>query len=148
MMVVVKRFLMGVALVLLTASVASARMVSINGGKVNMRSGPGTGYAIIWELGKGFPLKVIDSKGGWLKVADFENDVGWIHGQLAGRVPHLVVKKKGVNIRSGPGTGYRVVGKARYGVVFRTLERRNGWVKVKHEDGLTGWVERSLLWGW
>jgi SH3-like domain-containing protein len=33
-------------------------------------------------------------------------------------------------------------------VVFRTLERRNGWVKVKHEDGLTGWIERSLLWGW
>jgi uncharacterized protein YraI len=143
-----KRFLVAVALVLLTASVASARMVSVNDGKLNMRSGPGTSHSIVWELEKGFPLKVVGSKGDWLKVVDFENDVGWVHGRLVGRVPHVVVKKKRINIRSGPGTRYPLVGQANYGVVFRTLESRSGWVKVKHDNGQTGWVERSLLWGW
>lgn len=145
-----RRFLLATALVLFTTSAASAsiRMVSVSGDKVNMRSGPGTSYAIIWELGKGYPLRVIDSRGEWLKVVDFENDEGWISSSLVGRVPHLIVKKNRINLRSGPGTRYRIVGKANYGVVFKTLESKGGWVKVEHENGVNGWIERSLLWGW
>jgi SH3-like domain-containing protein len=132
---------------------AGFTMVSVATEKVNLRKGPSTRYPIIWELGMGFPLKVIGSKGNWYKVSDFENDVGWIYKTLVSPKPHLIVKvnrndKDKINIRSGPGTGYNIVGKAEYGVVFETLQRGNGWVKVRHETGLTGWVKRSLLWGW
>lgn len=128
-------------------------MVSVAGEKVNLRKGPSTQYPITWELGKGFPLRVIGSKGNWLKVSDFESDVGWIYKNLVSKKPHLIVKmnknsKGRINIRSGPGTKYKIVGKAEYGVVFETLKRGNGWVKVRHETGLTGWIKRSLLWGW
>ena len=132
---------------------AGITMVSVSGEKVNLRKGPSTSDPIIWELGKGFPLKVVGSKGSWYKVSDFENDVGWIYKNLVSRKPHLIVKvnknsKDQINIRSGPGTAYQVVGKAQYGVVFETLQRKSGWVKVRHETGLTGWIKRSLLWGW
>ncbi len=132
---------------------AGMTMVSVSGEKVNLRKGPSTSDPIIWELGKGFPLKVVGSKGSWYKVSDFENDVGWIYKNLVSRKPHLIVKvnknsKDQINIRSGPGTTYQVVGKAQYGVVFETLQRKSGWVKVRHETGLTGWIKRSLLWGW
>jgi len=132
---------------------ADFKMVSVAGEKVNLRKSPSTQSPVIWELGKGFPLKVLERKGSWYKVADFENDVGWIYKNLVSQKPHLVVKvnKKGnkrVNVRSGPGTNYKIVGKAEYGVVFETLERGDGWVKVRHEKGLTGWIKRSLLWGW
>jgi SH3-like domain-containing protein len=132
---------------------AGMTMVSVSGEKVNLRKGPSTSDPIIWELGKGFPLKVVGSKGRWYKVSDFENDVGWIYKNLVSRKPHLIVKvnknsKDQINIRSGPGTSYQVVGKAQYGVVFETLQRKSGWVKVRHETGFTGWIKRSLLWGW
>lgn len=148
-----KRFVLTLLFILLPLFVAHARMVSITGEKVNLRSGPGTKYAVVWELGKGFPLQVIESKGNWLKVKDFENDVGWVYRNLVSGKAHLIVKvnkqkNKRINIRSGPGTKYGIVGKANYGVVFQTLEHRQSWVKVKHEDGLIGWVKRSLLWGW
>jgi SH3-like domain-containing protein len=136
-----------------TSDAAAITMVSVAGEKVNMRKGPSTKYAVKWELGKGFPLRVIGSQGNWLKVSDFESDVGWVYKKLVNRNPHLVVKvnkksQKRANIRSGPGTKYKIVGKAEYGVVFKTLQRGDGWVKVQHEQGLTGWVKRSLLWGW
>ncbi len=133
---------------LLWTSICSAKMVSVEGTTINMRSGPGEKYTILWKLGKGYPLKVLAAKGDWLRVSDFEDDIGWVHRKLVGRKAHLVVKKQRINLRSGPGTKYKIVGKANHGVVFRTLERRSGWVKVRHENGLTGWVMRSLLWGW
>lgn len=148
-----KRFVFTLLFLLLPVFAANAKMVSIKGEKVNLRSGPGTKYAVVWELGRGFPLQVVSSKGSWYKVKDFENDIGWVYRNLVSGQAHMIVKvnknkNKRVNIRNGPGVNYGIVGKANYGVVFRTLEQRQGWVKVKHENGLVGWVKRSLLWGW
>jgi len=133
---------------LLGASYVDAKMVSIAGEKVNMRSGPGTSYGILWELGNGFPLIWVERKGDWIKVRDFEQDEGWVHRTMVATTPHTIVKTKRANIRSGPGAKHKLVGKAEYGVVFKTLAQKESWIQVKHEHGLSGWIERSLLWGW
>lgn len=142
-----------IGLILIFSTVCFAKMRSIDGEKVQLRSGPGTKYTARWEYGNGFPLKVLTQKGNWIKVKDFENDTGWVFKKYLTSIPHVIVKvnkgkKKKINIRSGPGTKYRIVGKAYYGVVFKTLEQKKGWAKVKHETGLVGWVKRSLLWGY
>ena len=41
----------------------AAEMVSIKGSVVNMRSGPGTGSPVLWELERGYPLRVLRRKG-------------------------------------------------------------------------------------
>lgn len=130
------------------AAFCQVKMVSISKKKVNIRSGPGTKYDILFEVGKGYPLKVVGSKGKWFKVQDFEGDQGWVYRPLTSNEPCLIVKKKKINIRNGPGTNYRVIDKAGYGVVFQTIKRKKGWTKVKDEYGFTGWVYRKLLWGW
>lgn len=135
------------------SATAHAKMLSISGDDVNMRSGPGTNYRVMWELSEGFPLMVLRKKGKWYRVRDFEGTIGWVHEDVTKTTPHVIVKvhknsKKRINIRSGPGTKYRIVAKAYYGVVFKTLEQKHGWAKVQHEKGVTGWIKRSLLWGW
>ncbi|HER63272.1 MAG TPA: peptide-binding protein, partial [Desulfobacteraceae bacterium] len=47
------------------ATAVQAKMLSIAGDDMNMRSGPGTNYKVMWELGKGFPLSVLKKKGDW-----------------------------------------------------------------------------------
>jgi len=138
--------------IILSITVAAAEMLSVNVDTVNLRSGPGTNYSVKWEYGKGFPLQVLEKKGDWVKVQDFEEDTGWIYTPLLSDNGHMIVKmfkdkNKKINIRSGPGTSNRIVGKAYYGVVFETLEQRDGWAKVKHETGLVGWIKRTLIWG-
>lgn len=103
----------------------------------------------IW---KRIPTQNPFQKGNWIKVKDFENDSGWVYKDYVSSKPHMIVKvnkgkKKKINLRSGPGVKYKIVGKAYYGVVFETLEQKKGWAKIKHESGLTGWIKRSLLWG-
>lgn len=145
-------FILITALFFLVAAHAQAEMLSVNSDAVNLRSGPGTNFEIKWEYGKGFPLRVLSKKGDWIRVEDFEKDTGWVYKPLLTTKGHMIVKvnknkNKKINIRSGPGTKYKIVGKAYYGVVFETLEQNSGWAKVKHETGLEGWIERSLIWG-
>ena len=131
---------------------ASARMVSIKGSEVNLRTGPSLTDPVKFEYGDGFPLQVVSEKGDWIKVSDFENDGGWVHKSVVTSEPHMIVKvnknsTKKINIRREPSTSSDVIGEAYYGVVFKTLEHNNDWVKVHHETGLTGWISRRLLWG-
>ncbi len=151
----IKKYLFIIVLLvslLFSVSSALAKMVSVVGDNVNLRSGPGTKYSVKWKYGSGFPLKVLEEKGGWLKVEDFEGDSGWLYEKLTSRNGHMIVKvhknqNKKVNIRSGPSTNNKIVGKAYYGVVFKTIKQQNGWAHVKHDSGLEGWIKRSLLWG-
>jgi len=142
--------LMGAALLATVSTSALAQsMVSVSGNTVNMRSGPSTQNPILWELKRGYPLRVIRRQGNWLEVSDFENDRGWVARSLTGSTPHHVVKSRTANIRRGPGTNHAVVGKADYGDVLRTREKRAGWVRVEHTaSGTTGWISGRLLWGW
>lgn len=50
-----------------------------------------------------------------------------------------------LNLRSGPGTGNRVVGKIPGGTPLEVLERNGEWAKVRTPDGQTGWVHEDYL---
>lgn len=135
-----------------TALTVNAKTMSVKGENVNLRSGPGTSYSVKWEYGSGFPLKILDKKGDWIKVSDFEKDTGWIHKSLVNDKQFVIVdvhrnSKKKINIRSGPTTKDKIVGQAYYGVVFERVEMKSGWSKVRHETGLEGWIKDTLLWG-
>jgi SH3-like domain-containing protein len=122
-------------------------MVSVQGSTLNMREGPGTNTPVLWELKRGYPLQVTQRKGSWLRVRDFEGDTGWVARSLTGQTPHHVVKAPVANLRSGPGTQHRVVGRLEYGELLRTREKRADWVRVERSEGVSGWIAKRLLWG-
>ncbi|MEN9317087.1 MAG: hypothetical protein RIS35_3480 [Pseudomonadota bacterium] len=130
-------------------SQASAReMVSVSADSVNMREGPGTRSAALWQLPRGYPLQVLARRNGWVQVRDFENDRGWVAAAMTSKVPHHVVKSQVANVRSGPEARSGIVGKATYGEVVRTMERRGSWLRVARTEGPDGWIASEVLWGW
>jgi SH3-like domain-containing protein len=124
------------------------QMVSVAGDEINMRAGPGTRFKALWSLMRGYPLRVIGRRGGWLKVRDFEGDQGWVFRSLAGRTPYHIVKAQVANLRARPSTRSRILGRLSYGEILRTLGKRAGWVRVRQDDGKSGWIARDLVWGW
>lgn len=147
--VTVRQFLVVASLSVASVTTAfAADMVSIKGSIVNMRSGPSTRTDALWELKKGYPLKVLKRQGSWLQVQDFENDRGWVSRKLTSKTAYHVVKSNTAHIRSGPSTHYPIVGKAERGDVLRTQSKKSGWVKVQRASGKSGWVSGKLVWGW
>jgi SH3-like domain-containing protein len=133
----------------LAPAIAQAReFVSVKGASVNVRQQPTTRSATLWELGKGYPLQVVQRKGQWLRVQDHETTLGWVHAPLTGKTPHMVVTARTANLRAGPGQNHRVVGRLDELEVVRTLGKQGSWAHVQRDSGQKGWVARSLTWGW
>ena len=144
-----RTFLIAIALTGMGGAALARDMVAIDRPEVNMRSGAGTQHEAMWVLSRGYPLEVLKRKGKWLEVRDFENDKGWVYQSLtSSKKPHHVVKVNTLNIRRGPSTRERIVGKAVKGEILTTRSRKGDWVKVKQDGGVTGWVARRLVWGW
>lgn len=130
----------------LWSSICWGKMVSVGKNKVNVRSGPGTNYEKLWQVYKGYPVKILKKKGNWVKTEDYEKDIGWIYQPLLSEVQTVIVTKNKVNIRGGPGTNHRVIFQAEKDVIFQLVDRKEDWLKVKHEDRV-GWIRRDLVWG-
>ena len=144
----IRRLCFGLVFLLALTSMAHAEMVSVNRDKAKMLAGPGETHTTKWELDVGYPLKVVSRKGDWLKVTDYESDAGWIHKKLVAKTPYMIVKDKKTIIRDKPGEKQAAVATATHGVVLRTIKHKGGWVQVRHESGLTGWIRCDQLWGW
>lgn len=111
---------------------------------VNIRSGPSTGYSVVGGLGYGAQVTTYGSSSGWYRV-----NGGWISssytsgggsGSGGGGQPGTVSAGSGLLVRSGPGTGYGVVGSLGYGARVPIYSASNGWYRT---DG--GWVSASYV---
>lgn len=136
------------ALFLLLPSLAlGAQLVSVKKDGVNVRTGPGTNFPVHMQLFKGYPLKVTETKGKWLKISDFENDNGWIYSPLVTPGTTVIVNaQEKINMRSKPTTDSSVIATVARGVVLTKLSTQGEWIKVKHSQGTIGWIHVSLLW--
>lgn len=131
---------------LLSAAAYGEEYVSVSKDGTNIRSGPGTDKEILWEVFKGFPLKVVKKENKWIQVTDFEGDTGWISAPLVTKEATVIVKADTANMRVGAGKNYEIMANVKYGVVFTPVEKEGEWVKVKHDDGTSGWMHYKLLW--
>lgn len=135
------------AIVLFSASTLHAETVSVLKDGVNVRTGPSTNDQVAMELFQGYPLKVVEKKGDWIKISDFENDTGWIHKTLVEPGNTVIVNAKNtINMRAEPNTNAAIIANIERGVVLTRISAKGDWVKVKHAKGTEGWISKSLLW--
>lgn len=125
----------------------NSETVSVLKDGANVRTGPDAKDPVAMELFQGYPLKVVEKKGDWLKVSDFENDTGWINNKMVGPGNTVIVNAQGtINMRSEPKESSAVIANIEHGVVLTKISSKGDWVKVKHAKGTEGWISKKLLW--
>ncbi len=128
------------------ADTVFAQRLAVSVPVANIRSGPGTKYPVLWNSEKYFPIQVLEKKGGWYNFKDFEGDQGWIHNAIVNKEPTIITKKTKCIIRNGPGPKYNILFMVEKGVPFKVIGTKGQWFNVKHADGDTGWIFKSLVW--
>src|SRR5574341_282126 len=152
-----------VALALPLAAIAQESSVTATPtGNVNLRSGPGVDYATIGKVPANSSVPVLgrnaDSK--WILI-QHQGQRGWIAAWLAtitGDLNSVAVSSEVVggpvrvktlstlNIRSGPGVNYGVLGTVPGGKELSPLARTasNSWLLIEY-NGIRGWIARWLV---
>lgn len=139
-------FILIMFLLCLMPGLAMAERLSIKVPKANIRSGPGTKYEIIWQVGRYYPVQIIKKSGHWYQFSDFEGDAGWVYAKLLGKQSTVITIKDRCNVRSGPGTKYPVTFTSEKGVAFKVIKKQGKWIKIRHSDGDQGWIYKTLIW--
>jgi len=61
------------------------------------------------------------------------------------RAETITVTVSEANIRSGPGTEYKIIGSAKRGENLKSIEKREGWIKFRLKGGKEGWIAERLV---
>ncbi len=130
----------------LSSSAFAGQRLSITSKIANIRSGPGSNYEVLWQVEKYYPVIIIGKKGNWYHFKDFEDDTGWVHKSLVGKVRSVISIKNKCNVRSGPGPKKGIVFTVEKGVPFKLLGKKGRWLKVEYMDGDKGWIYSGLVW--
>ena len=67
------------------------------------------------------------------------------NGQKEEAIRCRVTVTNNLNIRSGPGTSYKVVGTASYEEILTVLGVEDGWVHVRNNEGVERYVSESFI---
>ncbi|MBC8532344.1 SH3 domain-containing protein [Gehongia tenuis] len=134
---------------------------TVTASALNVRSGPSTGYGVMGTLRKGAAVSVYEQMGGWYKIA-YNGGVGYVSGDYLSysasgggsttpptpTTPDIIgtgtVTASALNVRSGPSTGYRVMGTLRKGAKVSVYDGANGWYKIDY-NGSIGYVSGDYL---
>jgi uncharacterized protein YgiM (DUF1202 family) len=122
-----------------------------------VRTGPGSQFRIIGEIGPNARVHAVGRDGEWLLIVSKKgNAPGYID---AGAVKPATGEEKetpavtegkyevlvDTQVRSGPGLHYPVVANIRKGIKINVVNEENGWLKVESKQGKPpGYVEASL----
>ena len=115
-------------------NVSAAERVTVKASIANMRSGPGTGYDVLWQVEKFHPFIVVEKKDTWVKIKDFEGDMAWIHESLLTCVDGVITSKTNGTVRSEPSTASSITFTVESWVPFRESTRQAEWIHIEHAD--------------
>jgi len=121
---------------------------------VNVRGKAAINSEVITRLTRGQRVNVLeevtlskpkqDEPAKWLKISLPTNATVWAHASFIDSANNTV-KPNRLNLRSGPGENYSVVGRIEKGTAIVPIEHKGEWVKLEPPPSAYGFVAAHLL---
>ena len=129
----------------MTTAFAATEYKVITADAVNFRSGPSTSYLSLGSFNKGDKVEYLGTSGSWVKVK-YNNKTGYVYGSYVGNYATITqyVTATTLNVRSGAGTSYSVLGSLSKGTKVEVISTTNGWSKINY-NGAIGYVSSQYL---
>ncbi|MFL6659365.1 MAG: SH3 domain-containing protein [Massilia sp.] len=97
---------------------------------------------------RGMPVEVVLSYGDWVKVRDVTGEMAWTEAKLLSPKRSVVVRTMGAKVRATADENGVLVMTADKGVLLELADPQNGpWIKVRHKDGIIGYIKAIDIWG-
>ncbi|WDZ96371.1 SH3 domain-containing protein [Herbaspirillum sp. WKF16] len=121
---------------------------SVGAAPVIMYDAPSEKGRRVYVAPRGMPVEVVLTYGEWSKVRDAAGTLSWMQSKALTPKRMLVVSAANARIFNAADESGPVVFTADKNVLLEMLESpNNGWVKVRHRDGQTGYAKVGDVWG-
>ena len=127
--------------------------VNTPGLTLNVRSGPGTSYAIIGSLKHGEKISVTNENSEWYKLT-YNGKTGYVNKAFTkadspapapqSRTVYVNTPGSTLNVRSGPGTSFSIIGSLKHGEKVTVTDENASWCKLTY-NGKTGYINSSYV---
>jgi SH3-like domain-containing protein len=142
-----RRFLL-VALFAAAAAADAAEFRSVQDSAAVLYDAPSRAAKPLFVVSRNYPLEVIVNLEAWVKVRDQAGALSWIEKKSLGDKRMVVVTASAAEVRQRPEDGAPPVFSAAQNVALELLEVvPNGWLRVRHADGATGYLRVTSVWG-
>jgi SH3-like domain-containing protein len=102
----------------------------------------------LFAVSRYLPLEKVVNLDNWVKVRDSAGSLAWIEKRALSSKRFVVVTDALATLRQEPDEKAGVVAQVKRQVALEWLENTGtGWLKVRHLDGVTGYVKATEVWG-
>ena len=97
---------------------------------------------------RGMPVEVVLSYGDWVKVRDASGDMAWTEASQLSAKRNVVVRNGGAKVRATADDNGVLLMTADKGVLLELVDPQPSvWIKVRHKDGIAGFIKAADIWG-
>jgi SH3-like domain-containing protein len=97
---------------------------------------------------RGMPVEVVLTYGEWVKVRDASGDMAWTEARALSPKRNVVVRTAGAKVRPTADENGIPLMTADKGVLLELADPQpSTWVKVRHKDGIIGFIKAVDIWG-
>ena len=137
-----------IALLATAGSAQAADYVSVADSTAILHDAPSLKAKKIFVVSRYLPLEQVVVLDNWVKARDSSGSLAWIEKRALSSKRFVVVTAALAAIREAPETGATVIMQAHQQVALEWLESTGtGWIKVRHQDGVAGYVSTADVWG-
>ena len=128
---------------------AYAEFRSVASTKTILYEAPSATTKRVYLVGEGYPLEIIVNLGDWLKVRDPYGTLSWAESKNLQSKRTVIVKVDKANIYKEPESKSTLVATIEKDVVIELSDPliTNGWIKVRYQQDLDGYIQTSQVWG-
>lgn len=102
----------------------------------------------LFVIARGTPVESVVALDAWIKVRDVKGDLAWIEKRLLTERRTVLVTADRAQVRTQADEKATIVFEAEKDVVLELLDAAPaGWAKVRHRDGLQGYIRALQVWG-
>lgn len=123
------------------------RYAALKANLAYLRKGPGTQYAIAWELTRRhLPVRIVGEYGPWRRVELHDGERGWIHRVMLTSKRFAVAVDRAAPIRRAPDQRARAIARLEPATPLRIRRCGLSWCRLEGY-GVAGWASKAALWG-
>lgn len=131
-----------------SAAAHAADFVSVAEGSAILYDAPSLKAKKLFVVNRYMPFEQVVTLNDWVKVRDRSGGLYWVEKRVLGSKRYVFALSPLLDVRAAADFSSPVVFRVRQQVALERIESTGtGWVRVRHQDGETGYVRSGEIWG-